>query len=267
MNEGPKRSAFTLVELLVVIAIIAVLASLLAVALSGSKERSRRTVCASNIRQLALTLHLYGNDHSDRLPPGYSEKGAAQIAARETVEIDEHVPILTPTIRSNLVQLAGNELILLCPTLRAPFNRRGGYHYPGFRVLIGFNYLGGHLNTPWPTSGYAGTPWKSPKRLTDDPSLLVFTDLNTFTFGDRASFIPHTSRGSLFVGGTTIGVTPDLPEPSNLETAAELHPARFGGTGGNLAKLDGSVAWRKMRDMKVHVGSPVLREAGAFCVW
>ena len=261
------NAAFTLVELLVVLAIIAILAALVAAALPLSKERARRSGCANNLRQLAVAIHLYGGESSDRLPPGYSEKGEEQLAARQTIDIDEHVPIVTPAVRSNFVQLVGSQSLLLCPTLRAPLTRNGGYRYPGFGVLLGFNYLGGHMNTPWPTSGYASAPWKSPQRLTDDPQLLIFTDLNTFTFGDKASFIPHTRRGSIFVGGTTIGFKPDIPAPENLETASELHPARFGGLGGNIAKLDGSVAWRKMSEMKVHVGSPALREAGAFCVW
>jgi len=267
MNCNPaRRSAFTIVELLVVIAIIVVLAGLVAGVLSSAKERARRTACVNNMRQFGLVLHLYGTDGADRLPPGYSELGEGQFARGEPV-IDEHLPILVPAIWTNLLQVAGgNEKLFLCPNLRFPFTRAGGSHYYGYGKLLGFNYLGGHFNTPWPTSGYADTSWISPQRLTDDPKLLLLTDLNDFTFGDRASFIPHTRRGSLLVGGDTIGAKPDIVAP-NAESPAELHPSRFGGLGGNVASLDGSISWRRMRDMKVHSGSSVERERGAFAVW
>ena len=48
------RSGLTLVEVLVVIAIIGVLAGLLLPAVNGSRESSRKTVCNSNLRQIAI---------------------------------------------------------------------------------------------------------------------------------------------------------------------------------------------------------------------
>jgi prepilin-type N-terminal cleavage/methylation domain-containing protein len=263
MNRSRFNAAFTMLELLVAIAIIVVLAALLLPAIASGKERARRTSCINNLRQFGLTLHLYGTDNRDKLPLGYSELGEAQIARKESAGIDEHIPVITATVRSNLIQCAsGDEKFLLCPNLRPPFSRRGGSHFAGYGVLVGFNYLGGHFNTPWPTSF---TPWISPQKLTDDPQLIVLTDLNTFTMSDRASFIPHTARGSIFVGGEQFGAKPDRPAPANVESVNELHPARFGGAGGNIARLDGAVAWRPMREMKVHLGSSPT--GGALGVW
>jgi prepilin-type N-terminal cleavage/methylation domain-containing protein/prepilin-type processing-associated H-X9-DG protein len=63
-----RRRAFTLVELLVVIGIVAVLIALLVPALGRAREGARRTVCASNLRQLAGACLAYAQAHRGQLP-------------------------------------------------------------------------------------------------------------------------------------------------------------------------------------------------------
>src|SRR5207249_316429 len=60
-----NNAAFNLVELLVVIAIIGILAALLLTAVSSAKERSRRTQCKSNLRQIGIAMVMYAGENSD----------------------------------------------------------------------------------------------------------------------------------------------------------------------------------------------------------
>ena len=70
MATSNHNRAFTLIELLVVITMIAVLASLLMPALTSARERSRRSVCLSNQRQIYSGAVAFSSDHDGMLPPG-----------------------------------------------------------------------------------------------------------------------------------------------------------------------------------------------------
>ena len=65
-KNAARPWGFTLVELLTVIAIIGVLATLLTSALSTAKRKARQTVSISNLRQIALALNIYQDDHGKR---------------------------------------------------------------------------------------------------------------------------------------------------------------------------------------------------------
>lgn len=62
------RKAFTLIELLVVIAIIAILAAILFPVFARAREKARQTSCASNLKQLGLSLAMYAQDYDGGLP-------------------------------------------------------------------------------------------------------------------------------------------------------------------------------------------------------
>jgi prepilin-type N-terminal cleavage/methylation domain-containing protein len=66
----PRSSGgFTLVELLVVIGIIALLIGMLMPALSRAKAQSKMVACASNMRQVGLTLLMYAQDNNGWIFP------------------------------------------------------------------------------------------------------------------------------------------------------------------------------------------------------
>ena len=63
-----RNRAYTLIELLVVLAIIGALTALIFGALGSSRERARRSVCASNMHQWGLAFAMYSEDYGGRVP-------------------------------------------------------------------------------------------------------------------------------------------------------------------------------------------------------
>ncbi|MST00911.1 MAG: type II secretion system protein [Pedosphaera sp.] len=207
-------SAFTLIELLVVIAIIGILPSMLLPAFGKAKERSRRTHCASTLKQLGMVAQLYGNDNEQKLMPGYRNDNQSH-----TVWIhNDTVKAITDYSEAKLsscLNLNNNT---------GPFADR-----PALGYVIGYSYNGGHRK-PWAVEP---VPWKSPQNLMDDPSLVLWAEANGWEKAPGGwGVAPHTRGGPLGknVGGFLYG---------NGQTSKE-----WGAEGGNNCNLDGSVEWK-----------------------
>jgi prepilin-type N-terminal cleavage/methylation domain-containing protein/prepilin-type processing-associated H-X9-DG protein len=93
---------FTLVELLVVIAIIGILIGMLLPAVQSVREAARRTVCANNIRQVALAVHNYESAHQ-RFPVNQVGPGASDgLGGFKSGFYSWFVPILPQLEQANL---------------------------------------------------------------------------------------------------------------------------------------------------------------------
>lgn len=73
--KQPERG-FTLIELMVVLGVIGILVGLLMPAVQSARETARRVRCQSRLKQAALALHNYHDQHGV-LPPGSLKIGTA----------------------------------------------------------------------------------------------------------------------------------------------------------------------------------------------
>ncbi len=246
-----RRRGFTLVELLVVIAIIAILAALLLPALVGAKEKSKRASCKNTMRQFSLALQMYGDDNRQRLPSGAPN--------RPKPPDDDHLPVISNNTSNAIVQYTANARMLHCPSFGDWFITQQAerpFEEIEYGHVIGYNYHGGHTNTPWrPLPGHTAT-WLSPQRLTDNPTLVLLSDMNDWSPLYQQTFAPHGKNGLILEG----------IEPSNTGRAG-VSSADIGALGGNVGLLDGSVAWKKIQAMEIYRGSQQWDADGCWAMW
>ncbi len=247
--SGALRRAFTLIELLVVIGIIAILAALLLPALSLAKERARRANCKNSLHQFGLAIIMYGDDHQQVLPSGASNVSAD----------DNHLPVLCSATSNALVQYTTERRLFHCPNFADYFIKAQPMRTPdeqAYGYIVGYNYHGGHLHTPWPPL-VGSNVWLSPQKLTDKSSLVVLSDMNDWSPGYSQSFAPHGNNGPVLKAGNDF---------SNAR-ARGASLAQLGAAGGNVGLLDGSVAWKGVYQMQTFRGSHLWDTSGCWAMW
>jgi len=182
IRRGSIRDAFTLVELLVVIAIIALLIAILLPVLSRARDQAQLVKCLSNMRQLAMAIHLYADENKDHLPyipsPQHSRgDGTAYICGGPspymdkgngegvTIDGDPFDGVPAPQHRALFPYTSGNSELFQCPAdagidlhdywpqfSSVPYWQATGSSYS-------FNDYQLSYHPSVDESGYSGTPW------------------------------------------------------------------------------------------------------------
>ncbi len=154
MTKRPGKRGFTLIELLVVIAILSLLMSILLPSLSRARRVAQRTVCASNVRQLAMANLGYSAENRGYFVPAAEDMltigGNRKRWHGERQSSGESVDPVANTFDPALSPLAGfidrGGLVKMCPSFKRGVlvdgfeAGTGGYGYNQY-------YIGGRYDS------------------------------------------------------------------------------------------------------------------------
>lgn len=233
-SSDHDRQGFTRVELSVVLAVLALLVGIRLFASPAQRNQSKIAQCASNLRQLGLSMLLYGGDNAEKLP--------AQIGQGNWLwDLDWNVG-------ETLERYGTPPERMFCPGTAprfTPANNEELYEY----------YAPGHIHV----IGYAPTLPGSPTLLsTNVNSTITPQPLKPPAFGTAYTVAPQPASQRVLAADATIRQPTISPPPSYvlIQGAYRLphicpHLDGFIPAGGNVVMLDGHVQWRNFSQMQL----------------
>jgi prepilin-type N-terminal cleavage/methylation domain-containing protein len=225
--RGRLPGAFTLIELLVVIAIIAILAALLLPALASAKERSKRTACLSNLRQLGVGMNMYAVDNLDFVVKVRTNNAQTVQNCLNPPQAD-----VAGTVGLNIIGANTNGNVWTCPNRPGlPVFEDATKFPPNGQWVIGYQYFGGALTWVNPLGSFAA---KSPVKISiSKPSWVLAADCVMKINGTWGGQDTDPTRAFVYAN-----------MPQHLSFRNGKVP-----TGGNELFIDGSAHWFKAETM------------------
>jgi prepilin-type N-terminal cleavage/methylation domain-containing protein len=132
-----KSSKFTLIELLVVIAIIGILSSILLPSLQKAREKGRRAVCLSNMKQQGYLATIYSQDFNGWTPiageTSYNHSNP-RLGGERNLKRADKVLVLGHSIELGYISTEAADTLMYCPSRRYPterYSNKGRYGLNG----------------------------------------------------------------------------------------------------------------------------------------
>ncbi len=244
-----ERRGFTLIELLVVIAVIALLMGILMPALQKAKEQGKKVVCKNNLKQVGISMNMYGSENDAKLPLNTRGNWMWDISYSTTDYIiatggDRRTfycptdPSKTPDM-ANLWQFSQNAPITANPdTFDEPKTGRENQ----FRVTGYFWMMDTRNGRNYHPEGTPKKDWVTTLNCQQPASTELVVDATLSTGAD-----PETASFTQVQGGT-YGRWQIFDRTNHLR--------RDRPEGGNILYVDGHLDWRPFTEMVVRVSPP-----------
>ncbi len=247
-----------MIELLVVIAIIAILLALLTPAMDRAIETSVRATCSARQHSIAQILAGYASANHGRYPGGDMDCAGESVFQINTPFVDA---IVSYSGNNKSVRRVTNDPVsgdyfwgIVPQILIDPSYKDFGYknvcgYLMGYQVLSGKTIL---TNLHRPPAAPAGTiPWESPLGLTKSGSGTLVTCINSWVEGSGSRlWVAHGKEGGPL--GEEASTYTVFRAPADIRGTNLDSPDDDLSAGGNIANVDGSVAWKNLQDMDLH---------------
>jgi prepilin-type N-terminal cleavage/methylation domain-containing protein len=236
-SRTANAGGFTLLELLVVLGVIAMLIAVQVPVLAGGKSQSKIAICASHVRQLALSCQIYANENGDRLPATTSWPFFLSVSAANA-----------------LLNYGAQTNTFYCPGTAPKFTDAQNWAGPG-STLWGFGGSSFHI------TGYSFA-------FSGPASMLSPTNQNTTIQPEAISNFPSPGMTTIYRASERVLVAdaiisawnaqPGYSNPGNNYTDiaggfylhhVSPHLKGIVPMGGNLGFKDGHVDWRDFKLM------------------